>query len=123
MKKSLSILGTITIAGSGIAGLVGNAPATAKTEINSLQKSNLENLSRSKRTPQTYTQDTQWTQSQLCTKPTLTTFTAGGVAAGASIGSIVPGAGNLIGALVGGAIGIGTGLWAGENLCPLVPKN
>ncbi len=32
MKKLLGILGTITIAGSGMAGLVGNAPA--KKEIN-----------------------------------------------------------------------------------------
>lgn len=32
MKKIISFLGTITIAGSGIAGLIGNAPAPAKTK-------------------------------------------------------------------------------------------
>ncbi|WP_338982487.1 hypothetical protein [Spiroplasma endosymbiont of Eupeodes luniger] len=48
MKKLLGILGTITIAGSGMAGLVGNAPATAKNEINHLQTNN---LLRNKRTP------------------------------------------------------------------------
>lgn len=49
MKKLLSILGTITIAGSGTAGLVGNAPHSAKNEINSLETNNLENLNREKR--------------------------------------------------------------------------
>ncbi|WP_338981793.1 ribosome-inactivating family protein [Spiroplasma endosymbiont of Eupeodes luniger] len=51
MKKLLGILGTITIAGSGISGIVGNAPTSAKNEINSLQTSsnNLEKLNRNKR--------------------------------------------------------------------------
>ncbi|WP_338981772.1 hypothetical protein [Spiroplasma endosymbiont of Eupeodes luniger] len=49
MKKILGILGTITISGSGMAGLLGNAPASAKNEINSLQTNNLENLKRNKR--------------------------------------------------------------------------
>ncbi|WP_342224291.1 hypothetical protein [Spiroplasma endosymbiont of Asaphidion curtum] len=34
MKKLLGLLGTITIAGSGMLGIVGNAPAPAKNEIN-----------------------------------------------------------------------------------------
>ncbi|WP_342189518.1 hypothetical protein [Spiroplasma endosymbiont of Dilophus febrilis] len=49
MKKLLGILGTITIAGSGMVGLVGNAPSPTKNEINSLQKNNLESLNRNKR--------------------------------------------------------------------------
>ncbi|WP_338966971.1 hypothetical protein [Spiroplasma endosymbiont of Lonchoptera lutea] len=49
MKKLLSILGTITIAGSGTAGLVGNAPTPIKNEINYTQINNLENLKRNKR--------------------------------------------------------------------------
>lgn len=48
MKKLLSILGTITIAGSGIAGLVGNAPAPEKNNINYQQTNNLETLHRVK---------------------------------------------------------------------------
>ncbi|WP_342223904.1 hypothetical protein [Spiroplasma endosymbiont of Asaphidion curtum] len=51
MKKLLGFLGTITIAGSGMAGLVGNAPAPAKREINYQQKNNSENLIRNKREP------------------------------------------------------------------------
>ncbi|WP_338981747.1 hypothetical protein [Spiroplasma endosymbiont of Eupeodes luniger] len=47
MKKLLGILGTITIAGSGIAGLVGNAPA--KNNIVYQQTNNLETLKRNKR--------------------------------------------------------------------------
>jgi hypothetical protein len=43
MKKLLGILGTITIAGSGMAGLVGNAPAKIK------ENNNLQNLIRVKR--------------------------------------------------------------------------
>ncbi|WP_342262432.1 MULTISPECIES: hypothetical protein [unclassified Spiroplasma] len=49
MKKLLGILGTITIAGSGMAGLVGNASAPAKNEINYQKADNLENLNRNKR--------------------------------------------------------------------------
>ncbi|WP_338981934.1 hypothetical protein [Spiroplasma endosymbiont of Eupeodes luniger] len=49
MKKILGILWTITIAGSGMAGLVGNAPAPAKNNINYQQINNLENLIRNKR--------------------------------------------------------------------------
>ncbi len=49
MKKLLGILGTITIAGSGISGIVGNAPAPAKNKINYLQTDNLEKLNRVKR--------------------------------------------------------------------------
>lgn len=49
MKKLLGILGTIIIAGSGMVGLVGNATAPAKNEVNSLQTNNLENLIRIKR--------------------------------------------------------------------------
>lgn len=53
MKKLLSILGTITIAGSGMAGLVGNAPA--KNNINYQQTNNLETLKRNKRSKITVT--------------------------------------------------------------------
>ncbi|WP_338968379.1 hypothetical protein [Spiroplasma endosymbiont of Lonchoptera lutea] len=49
MKKLIGLIGTITIAGSGMAGLVGNAPAIAKNNINYQQTNNLENLSRNKR--------------------------------------------------------------------------
>ncbi|WP_342223867.1 ribosome-inactivating family protein [Spiroplasma endosymbiont of Asaphidion curtum] len=51
MKKLLGILGTITIAGGGMVGLVANAQTLAKNEINYLKKSsnNLENLKRNKR--------------------------------------------------------------------------
>ncbi|WP_342223565.1 hypothetical protein [Spiroplasma endosymbiont of Asaphidion curtum] len=49
MKKLLSILGTITIVGSGMTGLVGNSPAPTKKEINYLQTNNLKRLSRNKR--------------------------------------------------------------------------
>lgn len=49
MKKLLATLGTITIAGTGISGVVGNAPVSMKVEINSLQKNNLEKLNRNKR--------------------------------------------------------------------------
>lgn len=45
MKKLLSILSTITIAGSGISGIVGNAPASIKVKENN----NLKNLKRIKR--------------------------------------------------------------------------
>ncbi|WP_338981876.1 hypothetical protein [Spiroplasma endosymbiont of Eupeodes luniger] len=55
MKKLLSILGTITIAGSGMAGLVGNAPA--KNEINYSQTNNLETLKRKKRSKITMSKD------------------------------------------------------------------
>lgn len=47
MKKLLSVLGTITIAGSGTAGLLGNAPA--KNAINYQQTNHLETLKRNKR--------------------------------------------------------------------------
>lgn len=50
MKKLLGIVGTITIAGSGMAALAGNAPAPAKNEINYLQRNNLEKLIRKKET-------------------------------------------------------------------------
>ncbi len=43
MKKLLGILGTITISGSGMAGLVGNVPAKIK------ENNNLQNLIRVKR--------------------------------------------------------------------------
>ncbi|WP_339024106.1 ETX/MTX2 family pore-forming toxin [Spiroplasma endosymbiont of Agriotes lineatus] len=49
MKKLLGILRTITIAGGGMSGIVGNASASEKNEINYLQTSNLENLNRNKR--------------------------------------------------------------------------
>ncbi|WP_215826175.1 hypothetical protein [Spiroplasma endosymbiont of 'Nebria riversi'] len=49
MKKLLGFLGTITIAGSGMSGILGNAPTPAKNEVNYLQTNNLENLNRSKR--------------------------------------------------------------------------
>ncbi|WP_342264173.1 hypothetical protein [Spiroplasma endosymbiont of Clivina fossor] len=49
MKKLLGILGTITIAGSGMTGIVGNASTPAKNEINYQQTNNLENLNRVKR--------------------------------------------------------------------------
>ncbi|WP_342262316.1 MULTISPECIES: ETX/MTX2 family pore-forming toxin [unclassified Spiroplasma] len=49
MKKLLGILGTITIAGNGMSGIVGNAPISVKSEINYLQTNNLENLNRIKR--------------------------------------------------------------------------
>ncbi len=56
MKKLLGFLGAITIAGSGMAGLVGNAPASSatKNKINYLQTSsnNLENLNINKIEPQ-----------------------------------------------------------------------
>ncbi|WP_342263837.1 hypothetical protein [Spiroplasma endosymbiont of Clivina fossor] len=48
MKKLLGLMGTITIAGGGTAGIVGNAPASAKNKINYLQTNNLENLNRKK---------------------------------------------------------------------------
>ncbi|WP_338981908.1 hypothetical protein [Spiroplasma endosymbiont of Eupeodes luniger] len=51
MKQLLSILGTITIAGSGMAGLLGNAPA--KNNIIYQQTSNLKKFSRVKRQYQT----------------------------------------------------------------------
>ncbi|WP_339025293.1 PQQ-binding-like beta-propeller repeat protein [Spiroplasma endosymbiont of Agriotes lineatus] len=44
MKKLLEILGTITIAGTGMSGIVGNAPTQTKNEINFLQTNNLENI-------------------------------------------------------------------------------
>ncbi|WP_342277577.1 ETX/MTX2 family pore-forming toxin [Spiroplasma endosymbiont of Nephrotoma flavescens] len=49
MKKLLGILGTITIASSGMAGIVGNAPTSEKSEINYLKINNSEKLNRSKR--------------------------------------------------------------------------
>ncbi|WP_338981393.1 hypothetical protein [Spiroplasma endosymbiont of Eupeodes luniger] len=49
MKKLLAILGTITIAGSGMAGLVGNVPAPTNNNINYKQINNLESLNRVKR--------------------------------------------------------------------------
>ncbi|WP_338968608.1 hypothetical protein [Spiroplasma endosymbiont of Lonchoptera lutea] len=49
MKKLLGILGTITIAGSGMSGIVGNPPAPTEIKINSLQTNNLETLKRNKR--------------------------------------------------------------------------
>jgi hypothetical protein len=50
MKKLLEFLGTITIVGSGMVGLVGNAPTPVKNAINYSQTSNLETLNRAKRT-------------------------------------------------------------------------
>ncbi|WP_256444885.1 hypothetical protein [Spiroplasma endosymbiont of 'Nebria riversi'] len=42
MKKLLELLGTITIAGNGISGIVGNAPASEiKSKINYSQTNNL----------------------------------------------------------------------------------
>jgi hypothetical protein len=50
MKKLLGLLGTITIAGNGISGIVGNAPASEiKSKINYSQTNNLENLNRVQR--------------------------------------------------------------------------
>lgn len=49
MKKLLGILGTITIAGSGVVGLVGNVPSPTKNNISYQQTNNLENLNRNKR--------------------------------------------------------------------------
>lgn len=49
MKKLLGILGTITIAGSGMAGLFGNAPVSTKSEINYLQTNDSKKLNRKKR--------------------------------------------------------------------------
>lgn len=53
MKKLLATLGTITIAGSGISGIVGNAPTSAKNNINYQQTNNLETLKRNKRNNET----------------------------------------------------------------------
>ncbi|WP_342262498.1 MULTISPECIES: hypothetical protein [unclassified Spiroplasma] len=44
MKKLLSLLSTITMAGSGMSGIVGNAPTSAKSEISYLKTNNLKNL-------------------------------------------------------------------------------
>ncbi|WP_215826740.1 hypothetical protein [Spiroplasma endosymbiont of 'Nebria riversi'] len=50
MKNLLGLLGTITIAGSGISGIVGNAPVSEiKSKINYSQTNNLENLNRVQR--------------------------------------------------------------------------
>ncbi|WP_342189683.1 ribosome-inactivating family protein [Spiroplasma endosymbiont of Dilophus febrilis] len=49
MKKLLGLIGTITIAGSGMMGIVGNAPTSAKNEINYSQLNNLEKLNRIKK--------------------------------------------------------------------------
>ncbi|WP_338967089.1 hypothetical protein [Spiroplasma endosymbiont of Lonchoptera lutea] len=49
MKKLLGILGTITIAGSGMVGLVGNAPSPTKNNISYQQTNNLKTLNRNKR--------------------------------------------------------------------------
>jgi hypothetical protein len=46
MKKLLILLSTITIASSGITGIIGNAPTSAKNEINYSQTNNLKNLNR-----------------------------------------------------------------------------
>ncbi|WP_342263384.1 hypothetical protein [Spiroplasma endosymbiont of Clivina fossor] len=62
MKKLLEILGTITIAGSGILTLVANSPTSAKeqqiklesSEVNYSQTNNLENLNRNKRQNNNY---------------------------------------------------------------------
>ncbi|WP_256444891.1 hypothetical protein [Spiroplasma endosymbiont of 'Nebria riversi'] len=40
MKKLLGLIGTITIAGGGMAGLAGNAPTLAKNNINYQQTNN-----------------------------------------------------------------------------------
>ncbi|WP_342263058.1 hypothetical protein [Spiroplasma endosymbiont of Dromius quadrimaculatus] len=44
MKKLLSLLSTITMAGSGMSGIVGNAPTSTKSEISYLKTNNLKNL-------------------------------------------------------------------------------
>ncbi|WP_342263088.1 hypothetical protein [Spiroplasma endosymbiont of Dromius quadrimaculatus] len=44
MKKLLSLLSTITMAGSGMSGIVGNALTSTKSEISYLKTNNLKNL-------------------------------------------------------------------------------
>ncbi|WP_215825855.1 hypothetical protein [Spiroplasma endosymbiont of 'Nebria riversi'] len=44
MKKLLSLLSIITMAGSGMLGIVGNAPTSEKSEISYLKTNNLKNL-------------------------------------------------------------------------------
>ncbi|WP_342189519.1 hypothetical protein [Spiroplasma endosymbiont of Dilophus febrilis] len=115
MKKFLGILGTITIAGNGISGIVGNKPAKIK-ENNNLQTSNSKVLSRSKR---------HKTHDNSCAMGVTVGAGVGGggaigagtgAAAGAAIGSVVPGLGTAVGALVGGTVGFFTGAGVGGGV-------
>lgn len=93
MKKLLGIAGTIIIAGSGMAGIIGNKPATAKNEINYSKTNNLEKLNRSKRS---------WNDLNNASK-------------GAIIGASIVGGAALV-LLTGGTILAGAGLGAATGL-------
>ncbi|WP_375315314.1 hypothetical protein [Spiroplasma endosymbiont of Tipula paludosa] len=71
MKKLLGILGTITITGSGMSGIVGNAPAPAKNGINYLQTNNSEKLNRNKRALENDKIDVSWDDYFLGFRPNL----------------------------------------------------
>lgn len=99
MKKLLGIAGTIIIAGSGMAGIIGNKPATAKNEINYSKTNNLEKLNRSKRS---------WNDLNNASKgaiigasivggAALVLLTGGTILAGAGLGAAATGLGALSG--------------------------